>query len=156
MKGIDVPISKQVNIFEEMWRGKNTVVYGRVFRNERDGQEIPEALSGSEYSEVLIDDTKDGICFFDVRPARIFIGGNYQADVDIYFAVNLDKLYPDVTERATEYLLDDVLSNLFKFQVITITTGKEAFAGWGAKPEDNMQPFFLVRIETIIDYKQTC
>lgn len=156
MKGIDIPIQSQVDIFKDMWTGTDTKVYGRIFRNERDGNNVPEALDGNEYKEVLIDDTKDGICFFDVRPEREINGGSHTAVVDVYFAVNLSKLYPSVTERATEYMLNDILKHLQWLKPLRIVTGTESFATWDVKAEHNMQPFFLLRIETIVNYKITC
>jgi hypothetical protein len=156
MKGIDVLIERQKAIYAAMWTDYTTVEYGRIFRNERDGKTTPEALSGTEYKNVEFDDTLDGILFFDVLPRRSVNLGSHIADVHIYFAVKLDKLYPSVTERATEYLINDVLLNTFDFKVNAIITGKEAFDTWGSKPEDNMQPFFLLRIETSVKYKMTC
>jgi len=159
MKGIDVTIEKQRLIFAaNLWTSNICSWNGRCQVNYRDGKEVPECLNSgtNNYLDVILDDTKDVISFFDVLPQRT-IG---EADVDIYFAIRLDKLYPSVMERATEYVLSDVMLNLQlgqTFDAENITEGYEAWKRWSnVKKEDNMQPFYLFKIKTKTQYSLTC
>jgi len=107
MKGIDIVIEKQRLIFSGyLWTTFTCSWNGRCMRNYHQNLQIPEILvSGNNYSDVLLDDRKDALCFFDVLSERT----ENTANVDLYFAVNLLKLYPTITERATEYALSDVV-----------------------------------------------
>lgn len=158
MKGIDIQIEKQRLIFSTyVWLTNSCSWYGRCQVNHREGKDHPEVyVSGNEYRDVLLDDTKDAISFFNVLPERTI----NKATVDIYFAVNLKKLYPLITERATEYVLSEILEWINKgnaFTVESITDGYEAWRTFGlVKKEDNMHPFYLFKIRTIVNYDLTC
>ena len=159
MKGIDVQIEKQRLIFTNyLWTSNICSWNGRCQTNFRDDKMVPECLNAgtNNYSDVTLDDSKDAICFFDVLPQRTIT----EADVDIYFAVNLAKLYPLIAERATEYVLSDVVLNLVQgqtFDVEKIIEGYEAWKQWSnVKKEDNMQPFYLFKIKTKTQYLLTC
>lgn len=158
MKGIDVPIESLKSTFENhLWVGFFNSFNGRCMRTYREKM-IPEVLKSgtTNYSEVLLDDTKTSISFFDVLPDRT----EQKATVHIYFAVNLSKLYPSVSERATEYALSDAILLIRKHGLFTIEgimDGYESWSNWDkVKKEDNMQPFYLFRIETTVEYKLTC
>jgi hypothetical protein len=158
MRGIDVPIESLRSTFEDLlWIANRADFYGRCMRNYRDNV-TPEVLieDSKEYTEVLLDDTKDVISFFDVQPKR----DERTASINIFFAVNLQSLYPTVPERATEYALQDVLMTIKRhaqFTVTGITEGYEAWKEWDkVKKEDNMHPFYLFRIETTVEYSLTC
>lgn len=158
MKGIDVQIEKQRLLFSTyLWAANSCSWYGRCQVNYREDKAIPEVLtSGNEYRDVLLDDTKDAICFFKVLPERTL----NEATVEIYFAVNLNKLYSSVTERATEYALSEAVEWTVKgglFKVDSIMDGFEAWRGFGmVKKEDNLQPFYLFKLKTIVNYVLTC
>ena len=158
-KGIDIPIDKQVTLFTNYLMTTLTRTFsGRAMRNYREDKLVPEVLvvSSQNYSEVLLDDTKGAICFFDVLSTRT----PERATVDIYFAVNLTKAYPTITERATEYALSDVLLRIRQGGMFTpeeIVDGYESWSQWsGVKKEDNMQPFYLFRIRCSVNYLITC
>jgi len=158
MKGIDIQIESLRKTFEDhLWLDFFNSFNGRCMRNYRDKM-IPEVLNpGSlNYNEVLLDDTKTSISFFDVLPERT----EQKATVHIYFAVNLSKLYPSVSERATEYALSDAILLIRTHGLFTIegiTDGYESWSNWDkVKREDNMHPFYLFRIETTVEYKLTC
>ena len=160
MKGIDVPIEAQRAVFEDkLFTGSSSyVAYHRAFVNEKDGLVIPELQTedSTEYQEVLLNDKIDGHSFFVVRPNIVVADGLLSAKVDIYFALNLDKLYSSVSERAVEYAHRDIL-NLLKrsrFEVFEIVTGLDAFAGFGnVDLKDNMEPFYLVKFGADIVYQ---
>jgi hypothetical protein len=155
LKGIDTQIERQRLAFVEyLWTTNICSFNGRCQTNYRSDKPVPEVLiSGTtNYMDVTLDDSKDAICFFDVLPQRT-IG---KAEVDIYFAVKLNKLYPAVAERATEYALNAVGLNLTigqTFDIESITEGFEAWKNWSnVKKEDNMAPFYLFKIKTKTEY----
>jgi hypothetical protein len=159
MKGIDVQIARQITDFQTyLWASNICSWNGRCQINYRNDKQVPECLNSgtNEYQGVSLDDTKDVISFFDVLPQRTI----KEADVDIYFAVKLNKLYPAVSERATEYVLNAVVLNIIQgcvFDVVSITEGYEAWKQWSdVKKEDNMQPFYLFKIKTKTQYSLTC
>jgi hypothetical protein len=99
MKGIDIQIESLRQTFEDnLWTGFIPTFYGRCMRNFRE-QMIPEVLvdASKDYHEVLLDDKKNAICFFDVDPKRT----EQKATVNIYFAVKLTTIYNTINERAT-------------------------------------------------------
>lgn len=160
MKGIDVEISRLITWMQTyLWGGKNVSFYGRIFRNQIDGETIPERyVSGVDYEDVLLDDTKDGIVFFDVQPNETF-SGNLTAEVWICFAVNLSKLYPSVTtERQTEYAHEDAINAVRRHVDITgLVRGYPAFSEYSrVKETDNFHPYYLFRLNTNIKYKTKC
>jgi len=147
--------------------GNTYVSYGRAFitnRKDKDGRiiDVPELqiASTKKYQEVLPNRKIEGHSFFLVSSdIEVKINSELKADVSIYFSVNLDTLYPNVTERAVEYLHRDVLNEIrdSEFDVKKITTGLKAFENFGlVKETDNMEPFYLVRFDTEINYNQNC
>ena len=161
--GVDYKIdilktSFNTNLFTDIASNTYTA-YGRAYLNERDGQKIPEIQTASttEYSEVLLDTGVDGLSFMVVDPEIEPISQlDYMATVNVYFAVNLDILYPDVTERATEYLHRDVGKwlNDSEFDITKIVSGREAFKDFDLiKEGDNLEPFYLCKFETEVEYE---
>ena len=161
--GIDAKIETlktrfNANLFTTM----TYTAYGRAFVNEKGEDKQPEVqtASSTEYVEKLLNDNVAGHSFFIVENEPEYLGGsNFKANVGIYFAVNLDTLYPSVTERAVESLHADVLKqiNYSPFNLVGITMGLEAFSEFGfVKAMDNLEPYYLVRFNTEIEYNQTC
>lgn len=160
MKGIDIEIKKMTDwLTLRLWVGKSVTFNGRIFRNVKDGGIVPETfVTGIDYQDVLLDDTKDAIVFFDVQANETF-DGNFTSDVWVCFAVNLLKLYPSVTtERATEYAHDDAVKWIRKRWDITgLVRGYPAFSEYSrVKESDNFHPFYLFRLNTKIKYKTVC
>jgi len=139
--------------------GNTYTAYGRAYVNERNGQKIPELQTASttEYRDILIDTTIHGLSFMVVGDTIDPLSQlDFVASVDVYFAVNLDILYPAVTERATEYLHRDVGQSLndSEFEITKIVTGREAFKDFDLiKEGDNLEPFYLVKFETTVEYQ---
>ena len=106
-KGIDIPIDDLVSKFDsDLWVGFSNNFKGRIQRTISDDGVIPEWFNpdSDEYEDVLLDDTKDSISFFDVDSSEEY-DSRFKSKVKICFAVNLKTLYPSVSERATEYAL---------------------------------------------------
>lgn len=160
MKGIDVEIEKiRVYLTAKLWVGKTVTFNGRIFRNVKNGETIPETfVNGIDYTDVLLDDTKDAIVFFDVQPNETF-EGHFTADVWICFAVNLTRLYSTITtERATEYAHEDAFKWVRrKCDITGLVRGYPAFSDYSrVKETDNFHPFYLFRLNTKIKYKKVC
>ena len=158
-KGIDVPIQKLMTQFQnKLWTDFNFSIIGRIQRDEEfNRRPIPMMLieGTRKYKDVLLDSNFDARCFFDVLPHR----GNNRATVWICFLVNLEKLYPNVAERATEYAHADV-SNLILQSAFTPTglvTDLAAFREYDlTQATDNLHPFYLFRFNTDIVYQNNC
>ena len=160
MKGIDVPIEVlRLEFVNNLWTAFDFTANGRAFRNERDGGIIPEILSsGNDYEEVMLQDMRDGICFFDVEPAREEANGAQKVNVNIYFAINLEALYSSISERATEYAHEDVrkIIRYSQFEITSLVTGNEAFSAFTYEHTDNLQPYYLFCFKTKINYNLNC
>lgn len=163
-KGIDIQIERLTYRFEEkLWTdvSSDSIDYfGRIYRNERDGDVIPQRfVSGNEYKDILLNDKKAVTCFFDVQPEESY-EFQFNANVWILFAVNLKTLYPSVTDRATEYAHEDVIREIKKiggWSVTGLVRGLPAFADYSlVKDSDDMQPFYLFRIICEVKYPLNC
>lgn len=161
MIGLDYEIEKLRLLFENsLWADKNYTAYGRAFLNKKNDKTIPEIYlaNGMDYQEVLLNSDVDGHSFFIVEDTINAADGSnadYEANVNIYFAVNLAKLYTSITERAVEYVHRDVISiiNNTSFEINNIITGLDSFDFSFVKEKHNMQPNYLVRFETSIIYQ---
>jgi len=154
MKGIDVSIERIRLELETKFQTLDSsfIAYGRTFRNERKKKSIPEIfVGGKEYQETLFNDKIAGHCFFyhnsDINLQKDQFG---KTDISIYFAVNLEKLYPLVDERATEYLHENIMQEIAKtpFKVSKIGTGFESWDKFKlSDSKDNLQPYYLCRVD---------
>lgn len=163
MKGIDIPIEQLNNILNEyLWVDKGYVAYGRVFPNvSKEGIKPEIMIEGTrQYVEKLPDSSTAGHSFVYVRPEREVLNGSQTARVGIYFTVNLEKLYPEVKERATEYAHQDAINEIKSsdFKITGIVTGVDAFRDFAYVSQhlDDMQPFYLFRIDAEIVYNTNC
>lgn len=161
-KGVDVPIQRLQQILaDELWTGFNVEVYGRVFPFQQSDQLKPVIhTSGSEYIEVLQDDTKDATVFFDLMGDVEIEEGQHSVTVGIVFSVNLEKLYPGGTYR-TEYVEADALAiiNNSPFTPERIIKGETAFDPYTYESDArvSMYPFYAFRIVTKVSYlPETC
>jgi len=157
-QGIDIPINQLVTDMETyLWVGSNHNYYGRIFLNQIDEKNYPQAYKGGgQYEDVLQNDLKDATIFFDVIDTDTVDGIEIQATVKICFAVNLDNLYPTITtERATEYAIGSAFNFLTTvLEIENITRGIEAFSEYtmASQDKDNMQPYFLFSITSKMSY----
>lgn len=113
--GIDLPIDKiskrLYSVLSLQW--SNIDVYGRVYRNPKDGKVVPEwYVSDGDYKEVLMDDSRGAIIFFDVDPKIEMKTGSYGvAKVDIIVYTNLSKI-KNLSERLDHEVHKDLMSIL--------------------------------------------
>lgn len=147
--GTDINIASVIDTFNlKLWNTlSNNGFYGQVYRNVKSGNIIPEIYKedGKNYQEVIFDDRKDAICFFDVEENIENLDADNQPtrECKIIFAVNLSKTHPLITYRAEENAHLDVLSILRKYHsldvtVNSITSGRNAF---GDLYTDNLKSY---------------
>ena len=157
--GIDIPINVTRQAFEDnLWTTKDYTAYGRAYRNETKDGMVPEYHVDGKitYKDVLLNRKLDAISFFDIVPGTGI--SEHFAIVDIYFAVNLAKLYPLLTNRATEQAIADVMTVLYRtaFRIQGTERGLSSFQPWAlVNPDHNLQPYFLFKISTEVMYQFT-
>ena len=160
-KGIDTPIDALVAKFtSDLWTANTNVFRGRIQRTVRDGGTFPEWYNSvsKRYEDVLLNKFVDSTVFFDVQAAEKY-DNRFIADVWICFSVNLKKLYPLISERATEYAHEDALKVIRKtsFKPVGLVRGLDAFNEYKlVKESDNMNQFYLFRWNTVVKYPQNC
>jgi hypothetical protein len=160
--GIDILIDDLVSKFEDrLWTTNTNVFKGRIQRTIREGGEIPEWYNPTteRYEDVLLNSAVDSTVFFDVQPTEDY-QNQFTAEVWICFAINLQTLYPAISERATEYAHEDALKVIKKyssFKPTGLVRGLPAFQEYElVKESDNMNQFYLFRWNTVVKYPQKC
>lgn len=97
------------------WTGYKA--FGRTYRIERNAKQMPCLyLRNSEYYEMLPDDNEIAFSFFDVDSDVTH--GNIQnstCEVDLIYFVNIERVYNNLTHRADENVINDVLNVLKVF-----------------------------------------
>jgi len=163
MIGIDYKIDRLRAVFASSLftsvDGNTYTSYGRAFVLNKGDIVSPQIQipDSKEYKPVLFNDSLDGQSFMVVQ--SVVEGETYIdmiGNVDIYFSVNLNKLYPNVSERAVEYLHKDILELLSysEFEFVSYTQGYDAFAEFtDVKDSDNMQPYYLVKFSTRVEFQ---
>jgi hypothetical protein len=162
MAGIDTVISNIKQSFEDsLWKNLNTTYYGKVFRNEvalgsgssKIVAEIFDETTG-DYKDVMFDDTKDALCFFDTGEliTGLALGQQPLRNLRIVFVVNLEAVNGNF-ERDTESAYLSVLSVLrtqhnLGFEVESIQTGEAAYSGLNTDrlKQYNIQPYHTFAI----------
>lgn len=128
--GIDTVIKKlQKGLYAHLdseWRLSTIDGYGRVYRNPRDGNVIPEFyINQGEYREVLMNDLVNTLFFFDVHPDATINNGNYGlSKVDIIVFVDLKSVYGDFyrkDEEARNTVISFFSKKPYNFETTRIT-----------------------------------
>lgn len=157
MIGIDLQIEKLKTKLATKFTAITTyTAHGRAYKNSKEEGVIPEILTGEQYSDVLLDTKIAGLSFCIVENDYAPLSATqWKNEVSLYFAVNLDKMYPLVTERAVEYLHRDVLEVIqsSRFEHTNLTSGLESFDDFDlVKDSDNYQPNYLCKFKLEIEY----
>ena len=134
--------------------------YGRIYKNDVNGTFKPEAfVGGKDYADVFGDDRLDALSFFHVSDTKKINQINFEANVEIYFFVNLSKIYPAIIHRADSEV-QMAVEKLFKkepysFKMSAIQTGREIFNDFDFSNSDqqNMQPYHIFKIVGTIIFK---
>lgn len=117
-KGVDAAIDRiQKVLYDQLtcrWTDSDLDGYGRVYRNESKDKVIPEYYhKNKEYKEVLLNDTRTGIFFFNTGNPQVN-GSSAEVDCEIIFSVNLYKIKGNET-RDDEEIRNDVFFALNKY-----------------------------------------
>lgn len=165
-KGIDRPIQEMQQLFiANLWTTSNCDFFHRVFKNERNGNTIPEILIDGthHYEEVKFNDRKHVTSWFDVSDTtNSYDAGQINQDVGVFFAVNLKALYPTLTHRAVEEAHLDVQKQLLRmpseFEITGIVTGEAAYGDYETSGlhDYNMQPWHVFRFNCNVKYLLNC
>lgn len=136
--------------------------YGRIYRvTDRDGGIIPEAYtSGNEYRQVLFDDTRAVVSFYDTGDDIQAAEGYKTAKVGLYVLARLDMipLYAASIQRMDEEVRNDVVNYIdqtgFGFLVTGIYLGaQQAMKTYSGKKIKegmrfrDMHPYLCFRID---------
>lgn len=169
MTGVDLPVSKLRNLFANyLWQipGIRHEYYAVAYRN-RDKQEnaIAELFVGKEkgrdYKECMFTDKTDVLCFFDVEDNVTDLDERPKVEVNIIFAVNLQKLYPDLDYRANEEAYSAVKAVMSRvsqesIRPIGISKGLSAYGDLSIENlrSFNMHPWhtFAINTEMTVNY----
>jgi hypothetical protein len=154
-KGIDIPIDECVTLFtSRLWTKTTRQFYGRIFRNEIEpGRIVPEYYaSANEYTEVLFDDTKAAMCFFDAIQPEPMTGMMYKYNVRCCVMVNLTTIYPDYSRNEASQRAKNDIHNILtsRFDEVSAAfTGYQAFKDydWERLAPSDMHPYFLFRFD---------
>ena len=145
--------------------------YGRIYRvTDRDGGILPEAYTGgNDYRQVLMDDTRAAVSFFDTGDDIQAADGYKTAKVGLYVMANISMIpcYATATQRMDEELRNDVVSCIdqtgFGFLVTGIALGAaQAMKTYsGKKIKDGMKyrdmhPYVYFRIDLKLPNYQVC
>ena len=129
-EGLDITlqsIQKDLyNYLSEKWSGGPLQGSGRVYRNPKEGNTVPERWNGKGYEDVYFDDSYAASFFFiDDTTHESTDGMVFMAKVKLAFLVNLDKIKTILSaERLDEQARHDVISYLR-----TISDGRYTITG---------------------------
>jgi len=143
--------------------------YGRIYRTtDRDGGIIPEAFTaGTDYKQVLADDTRAVLSFFDTGDDTRSADGYKTSLCGLYVFANLGcvPIYAAAGQRMDEALRNDVITYLdqtgYGFLVTGYSTGAQAWKTYnGKKIKDalkyrDMHPYVYFRVDMKLPNYQT-
>lgn len=166
--GVDAVIGKLAkDLFLELlnsagWRDYDS--FPRIYLNKRGDDTIPEQYLGcGEYKEVLFNDTKTVNSFFMADEKAQYDDKEFIYTQDAAFIVqaNLKKLYPKITTRADEELINDVRKAIWSKRwdmrlTKTITGVDNVYASLKLKADrkyfDNIGSFCIARFNFTLKY----
>lgn len=131
--------SVQKDVFKYLSKIWNGPIHGsgRVYRNPKDGDIIPERWNGKGYEEVYFDDSYSASFFFiDNSTQETTDGLVFEAKVKLVVLLNLNKIKTPSVERLDEEARQEVVSYLRgieegRFRITGLDKGVDAvFAGF--------------------------
>jgi len=168
--GIDVPIQEMLeklyDTLAEKWGTEKLDGYGRVYKNERDGELIPEVWKTDEnqYKPALYND-QSSFFFVDSDRQKSDGYGN-STEIDIIFMLNLEQLFEKEKQRMDERVYIDamqVLRESFEgvFEIETHFKGLETVFkrhGFSTKniEQNDFQPYHVFSIGGTLEYFIDC
>ena len=131
--GVDTPIKRIQTLLHDVlsveWNLSKLDVYGRVYNNKRNNNIIPEYYLGNkEYKEVLLNDNREGIIFFNIGDSHVLEGNEFTVDCEIIFSLDLEAINGNEYRSDTEvhmqcFELVKRFKSIFDFK--SIETGLE-------------------------------
>jgi hypothetical protein len=159
--GLDIYINEAMTRFSELlWVGSNNNFAGRSYRVRKDGRLQPEIYdTNREYKESLFTDKYDSVVHVDIDPSNPLIGFDRSlTNANVFFAVNLKKVYGNDTEREVERAKSDIVNALryTAFRYETYVDQLPAYTDVYDMADDdlhkyNMQPYYVVRFECVVN-----
>tara|TARA_R110002124_G_scaffold283449_2_gene459505 strand:- start:25386 stop:25901 length:516 start_codon:yes stop_codon:yes gene_type:complete len=159
--GIDSNIDKLQDYLYNKLAWSNYESYHRAYKNQKDNTLIPEVYtSNGNYEEVYFNDNYSATSFFLVDDNRSVEDISLTTNVSIIFQVKLDKLFPSVSHRADEEVVNQItkLINLNSkgFDLTGITQGIDnVYSGLNLDLPTNtdMSNFFVVKFDMNLQYE---
>lgn len=161
--GIDAIIQKvQEKLFNELSEKWNVVLdgYPRCYVIEREQTKTiehfvskkPNSNRKSEYSGNLIVAEGNKFFFIAENEENKINNLEYQTRVSLFFILNLPEIYPEILHRCDNEVLVDIItvidnSGAFTKDNIIIRNFKRVFYEFTSDTEQNMQPYYCLRIE---------
>jgi len=160
-KGIDSLIAKMQSVINERLSWANLIyIYPRCYIQYRDNNiTVEHYLKNGDY--VMINNAEQNKCFFVLfGNQQKQTDGLYSAQLDLYFALNLKEIYPDVLYRCDEDVRMDVLMVIERFSlglntvnVNQVITGIDnVYRGVYFNRDDDTQPHHCFKIRLDIKY----
>jgi hypothetical protein len=163
IKGVDVPIQRLQDYLYNALDIDGHVSYGRCYKNNRNGQVIPEYFKGKkEYVDVLFDD-RHPMTSFAIVDNTVEFEERASQEISFIFQANLKSVFNDNLERSDEQLTNNIATLLFNnpwdYKLKSIKTGVEDVYrefGLEAIAFTDMQDFFVVRFDIDVIYDYDC
>jgi hypothetical protein len=89
--------------------------YPRAYKNPakfNDDQFVAEVFANDEYYEVFFNDDFSLVTFFVVDDQREFDAGFYTVGISLIIQANIKEIYPSITHRADEELLNAFVNSI--------------------------------------------
>lgn len=107
--GIDFKIDQLQNYLFNKLGWSNYGAFGRAYRNPREDSFIPEVDAGGDELEEVFFDDKLSAASYTLMDESLGIDVGLNPVGSIYFQVKLDEIKPNITHRADEEVIRDVI-----------------------------------------------
>lgn len=131
--------------------------YGRCYIVSTKGvKTIEPYIGGNEYENLVV--AEKNKFFFTAENEEIRTGNlTFKTSVDLYFILDVNKIYPDISHRADEEVRKDVINIIESVHGVLITriavNIEKVFNRYEYDYQDDMQPYHCFKIELdLIDY----
>ena len=158
--GIDLRIDKLQNFLYNKLAWVNYESYHRAYKNQKENSLIPEVYTANgDYKEVYFNDNYNATSFFLVDDNRTIEDVSATVGVSLIYQVKLDALYPSVSHRADEEVVNEVTNwinlNNKGFDLTNVITGiANVYSGLNLELPKNtdMSNFFVCRFDMNVKY----
>jgi len=151
------------------WNEDGFELYHKAYKNPTEKGVVPETYTQNstnqrDYQEVLLNDNKTSTVFFTVDDTLPFTNENkIEANVSIFFQLNIEEIYDDLDYRQVEPSHNDVIRALRGCAAVknidqlvqTIPLVYSEFRT-GNIQYDDMQPYHVFRVDVTVDVDYDC